>query len=95
MNAIRLTNEQIETLKGVQKMLTSLTKYYEWRDEHGFSNIKFESVKDVSCALLDLAEATGYDYNFLAEVLEEYVADGNSYEEAFEHVACISYEKDW
>ncbi len=31
----------------------------------------FHGFKDISCALMDIAEETGYDYNYLCEVFEE------------------------
>ena len=95
MNAYKLSNEQIEVLKRVSAMLEALIKYHEWMDEHGFSNIEFTSIKDVAIAIDELAEATGYDYNFLADAVQEGVDDGETYEEAFKYVCGVSYEKDW
>ena len=31
----------------------------------------FHGFKDISCALMEIAEKTGYDYNYLCEVFEE------------------------
>lgn len=31
----------------------------------------FHGFKDISCALMEIAERTGYDYNYLCEVFEE------------------------
>lgn len=90
MNAIRLTNEQAAMLKGIRIMVDAQLIYYKWVGENGF-----ESMKDISCAILDLADATGYDYDFLVDRIEEQVADGEEYEDAFMHVAGVSFEQDW
>ena len=88
---ITLTNEQINIVKGLHKMIEARLKFNKWFDEHGF----FESMKDMSCAILDLADETGYDYDYLVDRIEEGVADGETYEDAFLTVAEISYEQDW
>ena len=40
-------------------------------------------------------KVAGYDYNFLADAVQEGVDDGETYEEAFKYVCGVSYEKDW
>ena len=52
-------------------------------------------MKEIVTALTEVSMDTGYSYNFLAEMFDEFVADGQTAEEAFRTVSEISYEKDW
>lgn len=62
-----------------------------------------ESNKEIACLLSDVAEATGYEDEFLWERFADVVRDlmelGESFitarKEAFTDVASISYEQDW
>ena len=54
-----------------------------------------DGVKDIACALAEVAEDTGYEPEFLYEMFSEIVRDGETRTEAFEQVATISYEQDW
>lgn len=85
-----MTNEQMYIAKGLQKIVEAQFEFNKWLDDNGF-----RSMKDISCAILDLADTTGYDYDFLVDMVEELVADGESYEDAFMYVAGVSYEQDW
>ena len=53
------------------------------------------SIKDIACRLAEVAIDTGYEPELLYELVAECVEDGNTYEEAFSHVAEVSYEHDW
>lgn len=54
-----------------------------------------DGFKDIACALADVAEATGYEPEFLYEMFSEQVKDGQTRTEAFAYVAGVSYERDW
>lgn len=54
-----------------------------------------DSFKDIACALSEVADATGYEAEFLYEMFSESVRDGQTRKEAFDSVATISYEQDW
>lgn len=62
-----------------------------------------ERIKDIACMLSQIAEETGYEDSFLYERFEECARDRRECGEtviqarrnAFEDVACISYEHDW
>ena len=54
-----------------------------------------DGFKDIACALADVAEATGYEPEFLYEMFSEQVRDGQTHKEAFDFVAGVSYEQDW
>lgn len=57
---------------------------------------KFYGMKDIATAIQDLADSTGYDYDFLCSCVEDLVKEDElTYEEAFRHVADIAYEQDF
>jgi len=96
---IKLNDEMKDTLKKLQRMIEGALKFSMWKDEHGFSDLKFNSMQDIRDAISELSEATGYEVEFLCDTLEEILhdeyADENTYEEAFDTVMTISYEHDW
>ena len=53
------------------------------------------SFKDIACLLEEVAEETGYDSQFLCDMVSECMEDGQSATEAFAYVAGVSYEQDW
>lgn len=55
----------------------------------------FHRMKDIATALVEVAEDTGYAYDFLCDRVTELVEDGESYDAATAHVIAVSYEKDW
>ena len=57
--------------------------------------LNYTSLKDIVCDLQRVSDETGYELSFLCELVEEGVQDGETYEEAVEHVAAVSYEHDW
>lgn len=42
-----------------------------------------------------VAEETGYEFNFLMEMVQCGIDDGESIEEAIKFVSDVSYEQDW
>lgn len=94
-------------MKGLLRRLTAdytEEEYQEWLDEDTLTSLlepapkkepMFHSMKEVSTALLDLSESTGYGYDFLVDVFNELLLDGNTIDEAFNHVYCVSMEHDW
>lgn len=54
-----------------------------------------EDFKDMDIMLDEIACRTGYSKEMLSEIFDEAVEDGQSYEEAFDSIACISHEMDW
>ena len=52
-------------------------------------------MKDIANAITEVALDTGYEPNMLIQLVAESVAEGNTYEEAFNHVTAVSYEHDW
>lgn len=60
-----------------------------------FGNLNEYGMKDFSCALADVANDTGYNFEFLLDMFGEMVADGETFRDAFAHVAGVSYEYDW
>lgn len=76
--------------------------YVNWLHEQGpvtdakvpkWTGIK--RMKDLVYMLTEVSEDTKYGFDFLAERFDECVNDGQTYQEAFEHVAGVSYERDW
>lgn len=57
--------------------------------------LKYKSLKDVVADLQRVSDETGYELPFLCELVEEQVRDGETYADAVEHVAGVSYEHDW
>ena len=53
------------------------------------------SFKDLSIMLIDATDATGYKYDFLVDMVEEAVADGESYPDAVKSICEIAYERDF
>lgn len=53
------------------------------------------SMRDVACALAEVALDTGYEPELLYNLFSECVAECGSYDGAFKDVATISYEHDW
>lgn len=56
---------------------------------------KYNRMKHVVTDLMEAALATGYDYEFLCERVDEAIEDGESLEEAVEDVLDIAYEFDF
>ena len=54
-----------------------------------------EDFKDMDIMLDEIACRTGYSKEMLSEIFDEAVEDGQSFEEAFDSIACISHEMDW
>lgn len=46
--------------------------------------MKFHSMKDIAITLMDVADATGFEYELLAECFDELINDGISAEAAVE-----------
>lgn len=56
---------------------------------------KYTRIKDIAIDLQELAEDTGYDYDFLGQQFDECIRDGMTPEAAMRLVQGISYELDW
>lgn len=55
-----------------------------------------EDFKDMDIMIEEIALQTGYDKRFLSKIFDEIIKEGcESFEEAFDHVACVSHEMDW
>ena len=54
-----------------------------------------ENFKDMDIMLDEIACRTGYSKEMLTEIFYEAVEEGDSYKDAFYHVACVSHEMDW
>lgn len=63
-----------------------------WYNRH---NLNYKHKDEIAEDLLRVSDETGYDYEFLCDVWNEKIMDGDTPEEAMEHVAAVSYEKDW
>lgn len=57
--------------------------------------MKIHRMKDLAILIEEVAEATGYAYEFLAACVMELLEDGESAEEAFNEVRGIAYEHDY
>lgn len=55
----------------------------------------YTSLRDIATDLAVCAEETGYDYDFLAEVVEDEVKDGATYDEAVQDTLNAAYERDF
>ena len=60
-----------------------------------FSWINWFDKDDVAEGVCIVSDETGYDFDFLMDILEEGMDDGQTIQESFMSVAAISYEKDW
>ena len=65
---------------------------YKW---YSADKLNYTSMKDIVADVQRITDETHYDFRFLCEMVSESVKDGNTYEEAVEYVAGVSYEKDW
>ena len=55
----------------------------------------YSRMKEIVCDLIECAEETGYDYDFLAENVEDLVESGDTYDEAMDQVLTVAYEYDF
>ena len=53
------------------------------------------TLKDIACALDEVASKTGYESELLYSIFMDKLKDGDTPKEAFDHVACVSHEMDW
>ena len=59
------------------------------------NKMRFNRMKDIATYLMEVAEDTGYSYEFLCDRVSECIRDGESYNQAVAFVSGVSYEKDW
>ena len=57
--------------------------------------LKFKRMKDIAIAIMEVALDTGYEYDFLSQMVDEQVAEGETYEDAFRFVSQVAYEFDF
>lgn len=57
--------------------------------------MKFHRMKEIATAIQDVAEKTGYAFDFLAQCFDELINDGETAERAFEEVKAIAFEGDY
>lgn len=60
-----------------------------------FNNIKVESMKDIKYYLAEIQMATGYNCEYLGQVFDEMMKDGQTAEDALREIYEISLERDW
>lgn len=56
--------------------------------------MKFNRMKEIATAIQDVADATGYPFEVLADVFNEGIADGESAEESFSFMRNVAFEYD-
>lgn len=56
--------------------------------------MKFHRMKEIATAIQDVADATGYPFEVLADVFNEGIADGESAEESFSFMRNVAFEHD-
>ena len=57
--------------------------------------MKFHKMKEVATAIQDVADATGYPFEFLVDVFNEGIADGETAEESFSFMRDVAFEHDF
>lgn len=67
-------------------------EYNEWLEE---SPIDFRDKEDIGEALMYVSEDTGYEPEFLGEILYDILKEGEQVKEAFRFTVAVSYEQDW
>lgn len=55
----------------------------------------FHRMKEIATYLMDVALDTGYSYEFLCDMVEELLQDGQDYNSAVTEVGEIAYELDY
>ena len=60
-----------------------------------FNNIKVESMKDIRYYLAEIQMATGYNCEYLGQVFDEMMVDGQTAEDALREIYEISLGRDW
>lgn len=56
--------------------------------------MKFHRMKEIATAIQDVADATGYSFEVLADVFNEGIADGETAEESYQFMHDIAFEHD-
>lgn len=57
--------------------------------------MKFNRMKEVATAIQEVADATGYSFEFLASCFDELIADGETASSAFSFVRDVAFEHDF
>lgn len=57
--------------------------------------MKFRRVKHIVSAIQEVADNTGYDFDFLAKCYKDLIEDGETPEAAFAQVRDVAYEYDY
>lgn len=56
--------------------------------------MKFNRMKEIATAIQDVADATGYPFEVLADIFNEGIADGETAEESYQFMHDIAFEHD-
>ena len=56
--------------------------------------MKFHRMKEIATAIQDVADATGYSFEVLADIFNEGIADGETAEESYQFMHDIAFEHD-